>query len=181
MKKTLLILLITIASVSLVKAQYKPVDKESTLGFKIANFGFDVKGSFTGFKGDINFDAQNAGSSSFDVTIDAATVNTDNNLRDQHLRGESYFDVKNYPVIHFLSSKVTPAGKDNTFIVYGRLTIKGKSKDINIPFTATPGADGYLFKGSFKINRKDFGVGGTSTISNELEVFLNVLAKKQGV
>jgi polyisoprenoid-binding protein YceI len=77
-----------------------------------------------------------------------------------------------------VSSKFTSAGKENAFTAYGKLTIKGKSKDIIIPFTATPGTDGYLFKGSFKINRKDFGVGGTSTISNELEVFLNVVAKK---
>jgi polyisoprenoid-binding protein YceI len=178
MKKTVLLFLISAISISLAKAQYKPVDKESTLGFIIENFGFDVKGSFTGFKGDINFDAQNAANNGFDVTIDATTVNTDNNLRDQHLRGESYFDIKNYPTIHFVSSKITSTGKENAFTAYGKLTIKGKSKDISIPFTAMPGTDGYLFKGSFKINRKDFGVGGTSTISNELEVFLNVMAKK---
>jgi polyisoprenoid-binding protein YceI len=178
MKQTFLIFFIIITSVSFAKAQYKPVDKESTLGFKIGNFGFDVKGSFTGLKGDINFDPQNAANSSFDVTTDAATVNTDNNLRDQHLRGESYFDVKNYPIIHFVSSKITSAGKENAFTAYGKLTIKDKSKDISIPFTAIPETDGYLFKGSFKINRKDFGVGGTSSISNELEVILNVTAKK---
>lgn len=178
MKKTVLLLLISVISASLAKAQYKPVDKESTLDFKIGNFGFDVNGSFSGLKGDINFDTQNTANNSFDVTIDASTVNTDNYLRDQHLRGESYFDVKNYPTIHFASSKITSAGKGNAFTAYGKLTIKGKSKDISIPFIATAGADGYLFKGSFKINRKDFDVGGTSTISNELEVFLNVLAKK---
>ncbi|HTD41039.1 MAG TPA: YceI family protein [Mucilaginibacter sp.] len=176
MKRTVLLFLISIISISLAKAQYKPVDKGSTLEFKIANFGFDVKGSFTGFKGDINFDQQNIAAASFDVTIDANTVNTDNNMRDGHLRDATYFDVKNYPVIHFVSSKIASAG--NAFTAYGKLTIKGKSKDISIPFTATPGTDEYQFKGSFKINRKDFGVGGTSTISNELEVFLNVLAKK---
>lgn len=177
MKKTILFL-ISIISISLARAQYKPVDKESTLDFKIGNFGFDVKGSFTGFKGDIHFDPQNVANSMFDVTIDASTVNTDNNSRDQHLGGESYFDVKNYPTIHFISSKITAGGKGNVFIAYGKLTIKGKSKDISIPFIATPETDGYQFKGSFKINRKDFGVGGTSTISNELEVSLNVTAKK---
>ena len=178
MKKAVLLCFISIISISLAWAQYKPVDRESTLDFKIGNFGFDVKGSFTGFKGDINFDPQNVVNSSFDVTTDASTVNTDNNLRDQHLRGESYFDVKNYPTMHFVSSKITSAGKENAFTVFGKLTIKGKSKDISIPFTATPGTDSYLFKGSFRVNRKDFGVGGTSTISNELEVFLNVVAKK---
>jgi polyisoprenoid-binding protein YceI len=177
MKKIIFSFLITLFAAGIAKGQYVPVDKGSTLTFKIGNFGFDVSGSFTGFKGTINFDPQNITADSFDVTVEAATVNTDNNLRDGHLRGPSYFDVKNYPTIHFISSKITSSGK--SFTAFGKLIIKGKTKDISIPFTAVPGTDEYLFKGSFKINRKDFGIGGTSTISNELEVSLNVLAKKQ--
>ncbi|MDO3628200.1 YceI family protein [Mucilaginibacter sp. BT774] len=177
MNKTILLLLVPLFTASIAKAQYIPVDKESTLSFKIGNFGFDVNGSFTGFKGLIYFDPKNVTASSFDVTIDASTVNTDNSLRDEHLRDASYFDVKNYPAIHYISSKITSSG--NSFVAYGKLTIKGRSKDISIPFTAIQGTDEYLFKGTFKINRRDFGVGGTSTISNELQVSLNVLAKKQ--
>jgi len=177
MKKTIFLFIIAAFAASLARAQYVPIDKGSTLTFKIGNFGFDVNGSFSGFKGIINFDPQNMADSSFDVTIDAATVNTDNNLRDEHLRGASYFDVKNYPIIRFVSSKINSSG--SSFTAYGKLTIKGKTKDISIPFTATSAANECQFNGSFKINRKDFGVGGTSTISNELEVSLNVVAKKQ--
>jgi len=175
MKKYFLFFLI-FAAAKFASAQYKPVDKESSLKFTIGNFGFDVNGSFTGFQGSITFDAQNPSAGIFDVTIDAATINTDNSARDKHLKEDGYFDVANYPRIHFLSTKIT--GKGGTFTMYGHLTIKGKSKDISFPFTASPAGDGYVFKGSFKINRKDFGVGGTSTISNELEVVLNVHAAK---
>jgi len=177
MKKTIFLFIIAAFTASLARAQYVPIDKGSTLTFRIGNFGFDVNGSFSGFKGIINFDPQNITASSFDVTIDAATVNTENNFRDEHLRGASYLDVKNYPTIRFVSSNINSSG--NSFTAYGKLTIKGKTKDIGIPFTVTTGTDDYQFKGSFKINRKDFGVGGTSTISNELEVSLNVVAKKQ--
>lgn len=163
-------------AVKIASAQYKPVDKGSSLNFTIENFGFDVHGSFTGFQGSITFDPQNPSAGSFDVTIDASTINTDNSLRDKHLKEDNYFDVANYPRIHFLSTKIT--GKGNAFTMYGQLTIKGKSKDISFPFSAAPVDDGYVFKGSFKINRKDFGVGSTSTISNELEVVLNVRAGK---
>lgn len=97
MKKIFFLFLIPLLATGLTKAQYVPVDKASTLTFKIGNFGFDVNGSFTGFKGTINFDPQNIAAGSFDVTIDAATVNTDNNLRDEHLRGASYFDAKKLP------------------------------------------------------------------------------------
>ncbi|MEO6630182.1 MAG: YceI family protein [Mucilaginibacter sp.] len=175
MKKCFLFLLI-FAATKVASAQYKPVDKESSLKFTIGNFGFDVHGSFTGFQGSIAFDPQNLAAGSFDITIDASTINTDNSLRDKHLKEDGYFDVANNPRIHFLSTKIT--GKGSAFTMYGQLTIKGKSKDISFPFTAAPADDGYLFKGSFKINRKDFGVGGTSTISNELEVVLNVHAAK---
>lgn len=153
-------------------AQYKPVDSGSELKFTIGNFGFDVNGTFSGFMGKVNFDAQTPANSSFDVTIDAATVNTGNQLRDKHLKEESYFDVTNYPHIHLVSGKIS--GSRGSYQFTGTLTIKGKSKDISFPFTATAADDGYVFHGSFKIKRKDFDVGGTSTISNELEVSLNV-------
>jgi polyisoprenoid-binding protein YceI len=175
MKKYFLFFLIFVAA-KIASAQYKPVDKESSLKFTIANFGFDVHGSFGGFQGNITFDLQNPATASFDVTIDASTINTDNSSRDKHLKEDNYFDVANYPRIRFLSTKIT--GKGGAFTMNGHLTIKGKSKDVSFPFTASPADDGYLFKGSFKINRKDFGIGGTSTISNELEVVLNVHAAK---
>ena len=177
MKKILLFLIIFFVS-RIALAQYQPVDQGSALTFKIGNFGFDVTGTFTGFQGSIKFDPQNLDNNNFDVSIDATTVNTDNGLRDNHLKGDSYFDVKNYPRIRFVSGKILPSNKTGTYLVTGQLNIKGKTKEISFPFTATLSSDGYMFKGSFKINRKDFGVGGTSTVSNELEVSLKVHAIK---
>lgn len=176
MKKTILFILTTLISGS-VLAQYKPTDQGSSLNFTIKNFGIETTGKFTGLQGDITFDPTNPAAANFDVSIDAASVNTDNSLRDGHLRGESYFDVKNYPRIHFVSTLVT-SGKSGAFVITGKLTIKKQTKVISFPFSATPSNDGYIFKGTFNINRKDFDVGGTSTISNNLDVSLNILAKK---
>jgi len=176
MKKITILIFSTIIH-TLAIAQYEPAQQGSTMQFIVQNVGFDVHGSFSGFKGSINFDAQKPVTDSFDVTIDAASVNTDNTMRDGHLKDDSYFDVKNYPTIHLVSSKIT-AGKGGTFNVTGKLTIKNKTADITFPFTAAPSGDGYLLKGSFKINRRDYGVGGISTISNQVEIVLNVLAKK---
>ncbi|SEO22933.1 YceI family protein [Mucilaginibacter sp. OK283] len=175
MKKIILLLLI-LCGVNITYAQYKPVNQGSSLKFTIKNLGFDVDGSFGGLDGVINFDPDNADAANFDVTVDAATVNTDNNLRDEHLRGDSYFDVKNNPKIRLLSTKVT--GKRGTYLLTGKLTIKGKTQAIAFSFTTAPYAGGYQFKGSFKIKRKDFGIGGTSTIADELDVNLDVFAKK---
>jgi polyisoprenoid-binding protein YceI len=174
MNKIIICLLVLFAGRA--SAQYKPVDQGSALKFTIANLGFDINGSFSGFQGTIAFDVQNSSAATFDVSIDAATVNTDNSLRDNHLKEDTYFDVKNHPRIGLISTKI--AGKNGNYVFAGKLTIKGKSKEISFPFTATPADGGYIFKGSFKINRKDFEVGGTSTIANELTVNLNVHAVK---
>jgi polyisoprenoid-binding protein YceI len=156
-----------------------PMDDGSTIGFTIKNFGFNNEGSFKGLQGTIVFDPQNPSTSSFDVSIDAASVNTDNSMRDDHLREDTYFDVKKYPRIKFVSTSVAATDKKGHYSVTGKLTIKGTTKEISFPFLATPAGDDYIFKASFGINRRDFGVGGTSTLSNQLTVSLTVLARRQ--
>jgi len=158
--------------------QLTPVEKQSNVEFKIKNFGFTVTGTFSGINGKISFDPKNLASCNFNVSVDANTVNTDNSLRDDHLRGETYFDVKKYPRISFVSTRVTNSNKEGVLFVFGKLSIKNTTKDISFPFTATPTNGGYAFKGSFTINRKDFGVGGTSIISDDLTVNLDVFTKQ---
>jgi len=177
MKKIFLFSFIAITGL-IASAQLKPVEKDSEVKFKVKNFGFNVNGSFSGLDGAIVFDPDNLATSSFDVSIDANTIFTDNNARDNHLREDTYFDVKNYPRIRFVSTKVTTSNKSGTYFIFGKLTIKKQTKEISFPFTADSSNDGYLFKGSFKINRRDFDVGGSSTISDNVDLTLSVLAKK---
>lgn len=157
--------------------QYKPVDDGSSVQFRIKNFGFGITGAFTGLTGTIRFDPQHPADAAFDVSVNAVTVNTDNNMRDDHLRAPSYFDTNKYPLIRIVSDKVTISGKKETYLFTGKLTIKDHTKDISFPFSTMATGGGYRFKGVFTINRKEFGVGGTSTISDNLEVELNVMAK----
>jgi len=159
--------------------QYTPSDAGSSVTFIIKNFGLNTSGSFSGLQGNIVFDGQNPGGCSFDVTINAASVNTDNGVRDEHLKKEGYFDVVKYPQIRLVSTSVGAADKNGHYSFTGNLTIKGKTKEISFPFLATPAGDDYIFKGSFTINRHDFEVGGSSTLSNNLTVTVTVLAKRQ--
>ncbi|HEY4156069.1 MAG TPA: YceI family protein [Puia sp.] len=159
-------------------AQLHPVEKESKISFTIKNFGFNVTGSFSAPSGEIRFDPDNPADARFDVSVSAASINTDNNLRDGHLRGEDYLDTKNYPRIRFVSVRVQPARKKGSYQMTGNLTIRDKTKEISFPFTADPSGTGYLFAGDFKINRKEFGVGGSSTVSDNLTVELKVLARQ---
>jgi polyisoprenoid-binding protein YceI len=156
----------------------KPVDDKSSVKFRIKNFGFNVTGSFKGLHGTIKFNPDNLGASTMDVTVQANTVNTGNGMRDNHLKKPEYFDVKNYPVIRFLSVKITTSSKQGTLFMFGKLTIKNVTKDVSFPFTAVPEQDGYLFNGEFRINRIDFGVGESSAVSDNLTVLLKVFARK---
>jgi polyisoprenoid-binding protein YceI len=106
----------------------RPVDDQSSVKFKIKNFGFNVNGSFTGLQGTINFNPDNPGLSNMDVTVDPKTVNTGIDLRDSHLRKPEYFDVKKYPGIRFVSTKITPSSKSGTLFMFGKLTIKNVTR-----------------------------------------------------
>jgi polyisoprenoid-binding protein YceI len=155
-----------------------PVAGESKVEFKIRNFGFSVTGRFSGLTGKIFFDPASPATSSVNVSVDANSIDTDNNTRDDHLRKEDYFDVKNYPRIQFVSTGITNGKKSGELIINGKLTIKKVTKDISFPFMAKPLPAGFLLKGEFKINRRDFGVGGGSTISDNLLVSLEVVTRK---
>jgi polyisoprenoid-binding protein YceI len=165
---------------TLVSAQtYQPTDEGSTVGFVIRNFGINTKGSFHGLAGTIRFDPADAAKDSFDVSIDAATVNTDNDMRDGHLKKEAYFNVEKYPRIRMVATSVSGPDGHGRYTFNGKLTIKDKTREVSFPFTATPKGHDYLFEGSFTINRRDFDVGGGSSISNKCTVNLTVLARKQ--
>ena len=174
--------IMTLALVVSLKTGYSqplvPINKESRVTFRIKNAGIAVTGSFKGLEGKIDFDPGNSSPGTIDVSIDANTIDTDNETRDAHLRKERYFDVKNYPRIHFVSTRIIRGTKAGEFILSGKLTIKNVTKNLNFPFTIKPVSDGYLFTGDFRINRRDFGVGRSSTISKKLNVYLEVVARK---
>jgi len=159
--------------------KYTPIDSESTVSFKIKNFGSTVDGSFKGLRGTINFDAFDLDNAKFDVTINAATIDTGIGMRDNHLRKSDYFDVATYSTIRFISTKVVPSAKPNEGVVTGKLTIKKTSKEISFPFTYKINNGAPQFIGEFQIDRKEYEVGGSSmTLADKLKVMLDVKASK---
>jgi polyisoprenoid-binding protein YceI len=158
--------------------QLKPVDEGSTVKFVISNLGFDATGTFKGLAGTIRFDEKNLAASAMDVTVNTSTIDTNNGTRDKHLRGSDYFAVETYPQIRLVSVKIAKSVTPGYYVLFARLTIKETTKEISFPFTASPEEGGYRFKGVFSIKRRDFGVGGKNTISNDLKVNLDILTKK---
>lgn len=177
--RTITILLLAIGLTMQVQAQsYEPTDAGSKVKFTIKNFSINTTGSFTGLKGAIVFDAANPSKSTFEVSVDANTVNTGTESRDNHLRKEDYFNVKDHPRISFKSDKITAQG--NGFTMNGKLTMKGVTKEISFPFTAVAKDKGYLFEGSLQLNRKDYNVGGNSfVLGDNVTIDLSVFAAKK--
>src|SRR5882757_9122987 len=132
-------------------AQLHPVATESSIRFSLKNFGFRTGGKLAAPEGDIIFNPDDLSRSSFRVTIKSESINTDNNSRDEHLKEADYFDVKNYPLIRFVSDNIKAGDKKGAYEAVGTLTIKNKSKAINLPFTAEKNGNGWLFTGGFKM------------------------------
>ncbi len=153
-------------------------DNGSAVKFLISNLGFDVEGTFKGLQGTIIFDEKNLSASSFNVTINSNSIHTENGTRDRHLKGENYFNVTKYSQIRLVSTKIAKSTTPGYFVFFGKLTIKDTTLDIVFPFTAVAEAGAYRFKGEFRMKRRDFNIGGKNTISNELKVILDVLARK---
>jgi polyisoprenoid-binding protein YceI len=179
MKITKLLFIALFISQIVFAQNYTPTDAGSKVHFVIKNFGIKTGGDFTGLKGKITFNPSNLNASQFNVSVSATTINTDNNTRDKHLRKSEYFDVEKFTEITITSTKISESTVAGRFFFAGNLTIKGVTKPITFGFSATPSNDGYLFNGEFEINRRDFGVGGSSiSLADKLKVSLSIVAKK---
>src|SRR5690348_662230 len=168
-------------SVKTYAQKYTPVDTASKVHFIIKNFGINTGGDFSGLKGDISFSADTPASCSFNVSVVASTIDTDNSMRDKSLAEEEYFDAAKHPLITIVSTKIEKTNKTAAGFYYftGNLTIKGVTKNISFPFQVKEEKHGLLFTGSFEMNRLDFGVGEQSIVlSNQVAVTLSVFAKK---
>jgi polyisoprenoid-binding protein YceI len=122
-----------------------------------------VRGSFNEFEGTAVVDGDNPANSSVRLTIQAASIDTRNAQRDEHLRSNDFLALAEYPEITFASTDIRQID-DATFEVTGDLTIKGVTNQITVPFefegasTDPFGNQRIGFDGKVTINRKDYGV-----------------------
>jgi polyisoprenoid-binding protein YceI len=147
-------------------AQAYTVDKvHSTVGFSVTHLMVSkVIGSFGDFEDDTAFSADDLTASKFNFKVKPASVNTLNEQRDQHLRGPDFFDAEKYPLITFVSKKVTAKG-DGDFEVTGDLTMKDVTKEVTIPVkilgpVPNPFGAGTILgiEAHFSLNRQDYHV-----------------------
>ncbi|WP_162996645.1 YceI family protein [Mucilaginibacter celer] len=151
---------------------------KSDVSFKIKNLGFNVNGTFTGLQAEIKFKPNDLSGSSIEASVASNTVNTDSEGRDNHLKSEDYFDVAKYPKITLKSVSFKRKSGSN-YTGSFNVTIRDKTKLIEIPFTYTEVGNTAQLKGDFMILRTDFGIGGKNLIlSNEANVSVSVEISK---
>ena len=157
MKKILLIILLVSLTNITFAQNWKPVT--AGVNFKMKMLGTNVNGNFKGFSGILKFDPNDLANSSLNGTVDATTVDTDNNLRNRHIREkEEFFNVAKYPKVKMKTTKIEKDG--NNYMGYFDLTMKETTKNVKIPFIFKQEGDKATFQGSTVINRRDWKVGG---------------------
>ncbi len=145
-------------------------------GYNISFESDDASGNFEKFSGKISFDPKSLKKSSFNVTIEVASISTGNWLQDKHAKSDDWFDAKKYPLITFKSIKVlkTKSG----YFAEGPLTIRGIKKTIKIPFTFKANGKTGLFESVFNVNRMDFKIGKEGEVKDLIKIKLKVPVSK---
>jgi polyisoprenoid-binding protein YceI len=162
------------------------IDKNhSDVSFQIRHFVSKVRGRFSDFEGSIQIDPAKPESSSVALTIQAASIDTNQPKRDDDLRSDHFFDVAKFPVITFQSTRIVPTGKDR-YDVTGTLTMHGVTKEITLPvsflgFMKDPrGNERAGFEIATKLNRLDYGIswnraleGGGTLLGDDVDVTID--------
>lgn len=141
MQKRLLVLTAVLAvSLSAFAVDSYTIDpNHSAANFTVKHLAIStVHGRFTDVSGTIIFDAGDPSKSSVNAVIKAASINTDNSMRDKHLNSADFFDTARYPEIKFQSTSVRKIG-EGQYVAVGNLTIKDVSKQVEVPFTLSEG------------------------------------------
>jgi len=158
----------------------------SGVGFQIRHFVSKVRGRFKDVKGTITADESAWQDGVIDVEIATASISTDNDRRDGHLKSPDFFAADSFPVIRFRSTRIERSG-DNAKI-HGNLTMRGVTRPVVLDGTLTgimksAQGDRIGFEASTTVNRVDYGVkwnraaeAGGAMLGDEVKVEINIEA-----
>ena len=177
-------LLLTLSAAAQDKDTWQLDPPHSSAQFSVRHLGVStVRGAFTKVSGTVVYDPANSNKSSIQATIDASSVDTRVDMRDNDLRSPRFLDAQKYPTITFTSKKVEAAG-EGKLKVTGDLTIHGVTKEVVLdvdgptPAIKDPMGKNRLRMGASattKINRNDFGITSLpGAIGDEITITLDI-------
>lgn len=148
--------------------------QQSSITFVSTQMGVPVEGSFRKFTARIAVDPARPEAGTARIDIDLASIDTGFAEADEEVAGKKWFDTRNHPIASFISGSVRQSGQGR-YEASGKLTIKGKSLDIEAPFTLKQNADTLTIDGVFPLRRLDYGIGtgiwsDTDTVADEVRI-----------
>lgn len=150
----------------------------SSLTFTFTQLGSATQGRFGRFTTELNYDEKNLAASSLRVTVQIASIDTQDAERDGVLVTPELFDAQRHPVATFVATSLArgASGLDAP----GKLTIRGVTRDLRLPLTIKPTAAGLELFGATSFKRLDFGIGqgdwqSTESVGDEVKVQYKVL------
>jgi polyisoprenoid-binding protein YceI len=168
-------------------ANWKVDQSHTNVGFSVSHIFTNVQGRFDRFDGTIVFDPAKPESAVVRATVEAASINTNNEKRDKHLRSDDFFNVKEHPTLSFESTSGVTDMKENRGKLAGNLTIHGVTKPVVFDVTFRgQGKDPWGnvrsgFSASLNIDRKDYGLNwnevletGGLLVGEEVEIRIDV-------
>ena len=157
------------------------IDKaHSEVTFQVRHLLTKVRGRFSDFDGTIEYDDEHPENSQVNVTVQAASIDTNERDRDNHLRSADFFDAARYPTLAFRSRTIVRKGT-RRFALTGDLTIHGVTKEVvldvegpSAPIKDPWGNQRIGASAATKINRKDFGVNGApGVVGDEITITID--------
>lgn len=149
------------------------------ISFTIKNMGAHVNGTFAEPLTTLIFSPDKLETSTLKGKVPVSSINTGIKKRDQHLRHRKYFDADNHPYIEIASASLAKSG--DIYAGTFNVTIKGTTKQMDIPFEFSQGDSTAEFKADFTIKRRDFGVGTKGGLaiflSDDVNVHILIKAK----
>jgi len=181
MNLTVLALLAALTAPAAHAVEYRTVlPVQSSIHFEFRQMGVPVKGGFKRFATEMAFDPARPEAARAKIEIDLASIDAGSSEADEESAGKLWFNRSAYPKATFVSSQVRALG-NNRYEMRGTLTLKGKTREMTMPVTYTPGKTAATFDGSFVLKRLDFGIGeglwaDVATVANEVQVRFRIAA-----
>ena len=177
--KTLLALFLALSATHAAATEFTvSVPDKSNISFVSRQMGVAVNGSFSKFTSQIDFNPARPEAGRAQIEVMLASVNAGSSDANDEVKDKSWFDVKTYPTANFVSTGIKALGA-NKYQASGKLTIKGKSRDVLVPFNVKSAGNTLVLDGTIPISRSQFGIGAgewadPSVVADEVQIRFNL-------
>lgn len=164
-------------------AEYTQVNETaSTISFTYKQFSSRVYGTFSKFKATLDFDTQAPTAAHAALTIQLNSIDAGSTDANDELQKPAWFDTAKYPQATFESTGVKALG-DNRYVITGKLTLRGTTRQVDVPVLLKADNAIGIFEGKLKLKRSDFKIGegewADTAVSDDINIKFKMVAPQQ--